>query len=110
MHGLIRNKLTNNIPGARTELMNRDLNGSLNIRQKGIYLFHGIQIPQYLSRKNKPINKPIDKPIDKLINKQVDAIIIEVQSDQRKHKAIIKRNNKIQIRRKVIKNVQVSNT
>ena len=102
VHGLIRNKLTNNIPGTRTELMNRYLNGSLHIRQKGIYLFHGIQIPQYLSRKNKPI--------DKLINKQVDAIIIEVQSDQRKHKAIIKRNNKIQIRRKVIKNVQVSNT
>jgi hypothetical protein len=27
VHGLIRNKLTNDIPGVKTELMNRDLNG-----------------------------------------------------------------------------------
>ena len=26
LHGLIRNKLTNDIPGVKTELMNRDLN------------------------------------------------------------------------------------
>jgi hypothetical protein len=101
VHGLIRNKLTNNIPGAKTELMNRDLNGSLNIRHKGIYMLHGIQVPQYLSRKNKPI----DKQIAKQIAEQVDALIIEVQNDQKNNKAKIKRNKKIQI-----KNVQVANT
>jgi hypothetical protein len=93
VHGLIRNKLTNNIPGVKTELMNRDLNGSLNIRQKGIRLFYNAPIPGHLSRKVKKINIPID--------------------DEKKRKIIVTKRavvKKIQRKRKVIKNVQVANT
>ena len=53
VHGLIRNKLTNKIPGTKTALMNRDLNGSLNIRHKGIWLFYNAHILGYLSRNVK---------------------------------------------------------
>ena len=68
VHGLIRNKLTNNIPGVKTELMNRDLNGSLNIRQKGIRLFYNAPIPGYLSR---VVNKEEDKKGQIIVRKKV---------------------------------------
>lgn len=60
VHGLIRNKLTNNIPDIKTELMNRDLNGSLNIRHKGICLFYDAPIPSYLSRSEKEYDNNIN--------------------------------------------------
>lgn len=93
VHGLIRNKLTNKIPGAKTALMNRDLNGSLNIRHKGIRLFYNASIPEYLSRKVK----------------KIDVLI----ADKKKRKITVTKKaavKKIQRKRKVIKNVQVANT
>lgn len=89
VHGLIRNKLTNDIPGIKTELMNRDLNGSLNIRQKGIQLFYDAPIPGYLSR---VIKKTEDKKVKIIVKKKIAV------------------KKKIRTKRKVIKNVQVSNT
>ena len=32
-------------------IMNRDLNGSLNIRLKGYCIIHGLPIPSYMDRK-----------------------------------------------------------
>ena len=99
VHGLIRNKLTNDIPGVKTELMNRDLNGSLNIRQKGMRLFYNAPIPSYLSRvtkkdaeNNEIVNKAIDKKIRIIVKKKVTV------------------KQKIRKSRKVIKKVQVANT
>ena len=89
VHGLIRNKLTNNIPGIKTELMNRDLNGSLNIRQKGIRLFYNAPIPGYLSR---TVKQTVDKKVKIIVKKKI---------------AVKKR---VRTKRKVIKKVQVTNT
>jgi hypothetical protein len=50
VHGLLRNKLTAGIPGIKSEIMNRDLNGSLNIRMKGILQFYDLPELSYLSR------------------------------------------------------------
>jgi len=55
MHGLLRsknihnNKLCNNVQGKHI-LLNRDLNGSLNIRQKAICVLMKIALPNYLKR------------------------------------------------------------
>ena len=69
--------------------MNRDLNGSLNIRQKGIQLFYDAHIPDYLSR---VIKKTEDKKVKIIVKKKIAV------------------KKKIRTKRKVIKNVQVSNT
>ena len=90
VHGLIRNKLTAGIPFIKTELMNRDLNGSLNIRDRGICEFYNSQIPVYLLRKN-------------IVSGVYKKIIITKS----------KKTKKVQTIRKIvkiIKNVQVSNT
>ena len=79
--------------------MNRDLNGSLNIRQKGMRLFYNAPIPSYLSRvtkkdaeNNEIVNKAIDKKIRIIVKKKVTV------------------KQKIRKSRKVIKKVQVANT
>ncbi len=55
MHGLLRsknilkNKSCNNVQGKHI-LLNRDLNGSLNIRQKAVCSLHNLELPKYLKR------------------------------------------------------------
>ena len=83
VHGLLRNKLTTGIPFIKTEIMNRDLNGSLNIRERGICEFHDIPIPSYLMRQKKNIMK------------------CEKEKPQTKYKKV-KKTKKI---KKIIKNV-----
>jgi hypothetical protein len=97
VHGLIRNKLTNNISCIKTELMNRDLNGALNIRQKGIRLFYELPEIGYLSRRVKEIDED-DEDLKKIII--VKKKVLEKKSARKKDNT----------KKKVIKNVQVANT
>jgi hypothetical protein len=65
-HGLLRSKICTNITNGATSkedvfthtLMNRNLNGSLNILLKGKCIIHGKEIPKYLQRP-KRIEQPI---------------------------------------------------
>lgn len=50
-HGLLRTKCVTNNKSTNEILMNRDLNGSLNIRQKAVCHLNNIEIPSYLCRK-----------------------------------------------------------
>ncbi len=54
--------------------MNRDLNGSLNIRQKGIRIFYNAPIPAYLMRGKENYEK-ID--LDGVIEDQKIEIFVE---------------------------------
>jgi hypothetical protein len=47
--------------GERPTIIHRDLNGSLNIRQKGWCAIYGVDIPDYLKR-SKADNEDCDKP------------------------------------------------
>jgi len=63
VHGLLRiksetsNSCNNNEEFNKTTLINRDLNGSLNIRLKGMSIIKGQRIPSYLERTIKKTNE-----------------------------------------------------
>jgi len=49
-HGLLRSKSTLNNDPCKHMLLNRDLNASLNIRQKAHCVIHNVPLPDYLQR------------------------------------------------------------
>ena len=54
--------------GYKPTIINRDLNGSMNIRLKGMHIFLGLDEPEYLLRKSKSKLKKIERV-------QIDTII-----------------------------------
>jgi hypothetical protein len=54
--------------GYKPAIINRDLNGSMNIRLKGMHIFLGLDEPEYLSRKGKSRSKKAEK-------ESIDAVI-----------------------------------
>jgi hypothetical protein len=54
--------------GYKPTIINRDLNGSMNIRLKGMQIFLGLDEPEYLSRKGKSKSTKTEK-------KSIDAVI-----------------------------------
>ena len=87
VHGLIKTKFTEGKPWIKTTLMNRDLNGSLNIRQKGIRAFYNASIPSHLSRKLKVDNKDLHEDI---VKGDIKKVVI-VKGKKRTNKSHIRR-------------------
>jgi hypothetical protein len=85
VHGLIRNKLAKDISCIKMTIMNRDLNGSLNILDRGTCEFHNAKIPEYLMRKKRDFNEKSNK----MINKELEEVEILLKKEIR-----IKKNNK----------------
>ena len=74
--------------------MNRDLNGSLNIRQKGYRLFYDLPVPKYLTRSNKNGNdkKNIKENI-KEANMENGKLIVKIK--RKKEMSILKLKPKL---------------
>jgi hypothetical protein len=75
--------------GYRPTIINRDLNGSLNIRNRGWHVINGLEIPYYLKYQRKA-----DKNVKKIENELIVTI-----------------NNlpNISVKNKILKNKSVSN-
>jgi hypothetical protein len=86
-------KSKKNLDGLPT-IMNRDLNGSLNIRLKGLCHLSGKNLPEYFNRKEKP---PVKSQADDIVKKpeKITKIIKKTTKPSRKSKMVVVKIRKL---------------
>jgi hypothetical protein len=91
--------------GYRPTIINRDLNGSLNIRDRGWHIINGLEIPYYL----KYIRKA-DKKVKKIENELILTINNLPKIGKKQTKILInKKVSKVMIKQEIVKIVTKKN-